>query len=531
MAIIWLIAASWYPCFGQSPSAVARPAEEPNLEARPDPTQPSAASRAVPLLPPSSQSLTLSDVIASVYQSFPMIQQARLEGQIANGARQSAQGWWDPKLEGYSLSQPTGFYQNYRNGVGLSRNLWWGGYLSSGYRIGRGEFQPWYKERETNEGGELKLAWVQPLLQGRAIDPGRVALFQAGNRQQSVGPLVQREVLDSSLDAASVYWSWVNIGLQSRAQQELLRLAEIRVKQIEKLVKSGDEKSASLLFNDQLVAERKGKLLDTIRKLRESSFKLSLFLRDAAGNPIVPQDDWLPGSFPTIGQLPAGDYQQDLANAVERRPEVRLIELDLERTQWDLRLAQNQLYPQLDFVVENSQDVGLPASSLRDKSRYELEAGVMGSVPLPRNKARGKIQETRGKMSQIAVKREFQINKIGVELQTARTGLEIAAERVKQANTTVEVAIRYLELAEKAYGMGEVNLLDLNILESKAFEARFGLLQAQQDWFTALAAMQAALGLDPLDQATQISDAIPTSPAPTFPGLNPEATAPEKTAN
>lgn len=466
------------------------------------------------LLPPSSQALLLSDVIASVYQSYPIIQQARLENSIAAGEQRSARGFWDPKLDAYTLSQPTGYYQNYRNGLGLSRNLWWGGYLSSGYRIGRGEFQPWYKERETDEAGEFKVGWVQPILQGRAIDPSRVALFQANVKQQMAAPLVQREVLDSSNEAANAYWGWIHAGLQVRAQEELLRLAEIRVNQIEKLVAAGDEKSSALLFNNQLIAERKLKLLDTLRKLRESSFKLSLYLRDATGRPIVPEDGWLPVNFPGIGELPPGDYQQDLASALQRRPELQLIDLDYNRTQWELRGACNQLLPQLDVVLESSQDVGDPASSLRDKSRYELEAGLLGSVPLPRNKAKGKIQSTQAKLNQIALKRELQSNKIGIELQTARNGLVIASERVSQASTTVDVALRYLELAEKAYQAGEMDLVDLNLLESKAYEARFGLYQAQLDWYIWLAAMQAALGLDPLDQATMVSEAIESMPAP-----------------
>ncbi len=49
-----------------------------------------------------------------------------------------------------------------------------------------------------------------------------------------------------------------------------------------------------------------------------------------------------------------------------------------------LRLARNQLLPELDFLLENSQDAGDPATALADKSRFEMEIGVMGSVPLPR---------------------------------------------------------------------------------------------------------------------------------------------------
>lgn len=462
------------------------------------------------LLPPTTDALTLADVYASLYQSYPTIQQARLQAQLTAGERQSATGWWDPKLEAYSLSQPLGFYRNYRQGIGLSRNLWWGGYLSSGYRIGRGEFQPWYKERETNEGGELKIGWVQPLLQGRAIDPGRVALFQAQISQQQVGPLIQREILDSSGEAADVYWSWVAAGQLVRIQEEMLRLAQIRVGQIEKLVDAGDEKAATRLFNEQLIAERQLKLLENIRKFREKSFKLSLFLRDENGQPLVPEDSWLPPGFPPIGQLPPGDFQNDLSQALSRRPELRLLELDMQQSQWDLRLARNQILPQLDIALENSQDMGRRASSLGDKSPYEMELGVQGSVPLPRNKARGKVQSTQAKIGQIAQKRELQSNKIGVELQTTRNALQIATERVMQANKTADVALRYLALAEKGYQEGEGDLVDLNILEEKAYSARTMVMISYEEWFAALAGFQIALGLDPLDQAMQLADALET---------------------
>ena len=465
------------------------------------------------LLPPTTEALMPSDVLASVYQSYPLIRRAQLEGGVAAGEQRSANGWWDPKAEAYTLSQPLGFYRNYRQGIGLSRNLWWGGYLSSGYRIGRGEFQPWYKERETDEAGEFKVGWIQPLLQGYAIDANRVALFQANLRQQAVGPLVQREILHTGMEAYDAYWKWVAAGQVVRTQEDLLRLAQVRMKQMEKLVKEGEIKESLLVFNQQLIAEREFKLLETLRKLREAGFKLSLYLRDSAGEPMVPDDAWLPGRFPPIGELPPGDFPGDLASALQRRPELQLLDFDTMQYRLDLQLARNQLLPQFDLALESSQDMGQPASSLQDKSRFETEIGLLGSVPLPRNKARGKIQSTQNKLAQIAQYRELQSNKIGVELQTARNGLELASRRIRQAEQTVSIAIRYLELAERAFSEGEGDLLDLNILESKTYDARFYLIDAYQEWYVALASMQAALGLDPLEQAAQVSDAMQWMPA------------------
>ncbi len=63
-------------------------------------------------------------------------------------------------------------------------------------------------------------------------------------------------------------------------------------------------------------------------------------------------------------------------------------------------------------------------------------------------------------------------------------------------------------------------MIYLNLLESKANETEIKLVKAQQDWFIALSRLQAALGLDPLDQAMMVSE-LPESMRP-GPGNLPE---------
>jgi hypothetical protein len=208
---------------------------------------PAAVREAVPTIESDSavlgQKLQLSDVIASTYRAFPLLEIARLQSGVAAGQQVSALGAYDTKLEYYSLSQPVGFYETYRNGIGFARQLWWGGYASAGYKIGRGDFEPWYKERQTNEGGEFKVALVQPLLQGRAIDPQRVELFQANLRRQAVAPEIQFQVLIASQDAARAFWQWVEAGNVLKAQDRLL---DIAVKRGEQLERDGGRPPAAL---------------------------------------------------------------------------------------------------------------------------------------------------------------------------------------------------------------------------------------------------------------------------------------------
>ena len=470
----------------------------------------------VPMLAPfNSGKLALADVIASVARSFPLIEQARLQGGVASGEILSANGFYDHKLQGYTLSDPTGVYRNYRQGIGVARQLWWGGYLSAGYRLGRGDFEPWYKERETDKSGEFKLGLVQPLLQGRAIDPARVALFQANLRQQAVAPEIERAILNNALEASEHYWNWVAAGAILEAQRELLELAETRTKQLEDLAKAGKIKALDLVINDGLVAERKLKVIESEQKYRANGFKLSLFLRNEVGEPMVPSDDWLPSKFPAVQPMMPGDFQADMAAAMVQRPEPRLINLEIQQITWDNRLARNQMLPQLDLITEGSQDAGDPASSSNDKSRFELEVGLQGELPIQRRKARGKIQSTNAKIADKQQKLRYQEDKIGAELRTARRALDLASEGVVQAELALRRAIATLDGFRAMFTEGKTDLVYLNLQETKVNETEIKLIEAQTKWFEALAEMQAALGLDPIEQAIIVSNLpLATTPSP-----------------
>lgn len=453
-----------------------------------------------------AEKLSLADVIASVYRYFPIIEQARLEAGVAGGMATSAMGAYDTRLQAQSLSEPTGFYRNYRHGIGVYRQTWWGGYVSAGYRIGRGEYQPWYLERETQRGGEFSLGFGLPLLQGRAIDPQRVAVFQAGLAQRAVGPQVQTQLLNSSRDAALLYWEWVAAGARLVAQQELVELAQDRQQQFEQGAEAGKFAQIDVVFNRQLLAERTSKKIEAEQKYREAAFKLSLFLRDFTGVALIPDDAWLPLHFPVIENLPPADFAQDYQAALSRRPELAVLAIEAQHVRLDRQLANNQILPNLDLLAEAAQDVGQPASSKNDKGQLELVLGVRGDLPIQRRGALGKVQQTGAKLAQIEQKTTLQRDKIAIELRTAHNALDLTTSRLSQVTDALEAAFDSLTGYRYAFQMGYADLLYLNILETKAAEVEILVVDAQRDWFVSLANMQAALGLDPLEQALNIAN-------------------------
>lgn len=122
----------------------------------------------------------------------------------------------------------------------------------------------------------------------------------------------------------------------------------------------------------------------------------------------------------------------------------------------------------------------------------------MFDVPLQRRKADGKIQEAYGKIAQIAAKREFAENKISNQVQDAQSALVTSFERVARARRNVELA-RQLEAAErKRFDAEDSDLLRVAIQETAEIEATLLEIETLSDYFKALAALRAAMGIDPL---------------------------------
>jgi outer membrane protein TolC len=451
------------------------------------------------------EALLLADVIASTFRSFPEIEIARLQAGVARGEVTQANGAYDLHLDYYNLNQPVGYYENSRSGVGVSRQLWWGGYAHAGYRIGRGGFEPWYKERETNKGGEFRVGWVQPLLQGRAIDPYRVQLFQANLDRQAVAPEIQQNVLAASLAASSAYWQWVEAGNVLRAQEQLLQLAIRRNEGLNRLLERGLSTRQELSINAQTISERQLKVMESRQKFRDTAFKLAIFLRDESGTPMLARPEWLPNTFPPIDRLELQDFETAFLDAQQRRPELNLIQIDLQKLRWEAELARNQTLPNVDFTIQGVQNVGDPATSLNDKGDFILESGVVGGVPIQRRKARGKLESTMAKIQQTEQKRWLTTNKIEMELRVARNAIEVAREMVERSTQLLNETRQTLEFFRRDFASGNRDFLFLLAQEAKATEAEIKLLDAERDYYIALAKLQAVLGLDPLEQSMNIA--------------------------
>lgn len=499
------------PSPNADPSDIGSALQEPIAPSEPAEVV-AAEPTAAPLATPTP---SVEDVVRSVVEFFPIIQLATAGRQIAYGQVLEASGAFDHKLDVTADSQPLDFYENHRSGVSVKRDTTWGGQTFAGYRVGRGVYEPWYLERETNKGGEFKVGFVAPIIRDRVIDANRSELWQAQVEQARVEALINLEVIAAARDGAVAYWEWLAAIEILRIAEDVLQLGIDRRDFIDIQVEEGDKARFNQTDNERIIVQRQAKVIDSRRKVRQTAAKLSLFLRDPAGRPVVLGTERPDAEFRQVGDI-NGLSDADIAFARNNRPEQRELQLLSQQLGIAISQANNETWPDVDAGLLFAQDVGERTSSKGDKSEFELEASFTLSVPLERRKAFGKLRQLRGKLAQLRAKQRFAENKITIEVQVAREALEAAAMRVERTTEGVRLANRILEDIRLAFEEGETELFELNIREKQAADAAVELVIAQFDYHVAAADYAAALGLSQpeIDDGRGITiPGLPTTPA------------------
>ncbi|MDZ4818007.1 MAG: TolC family protein, partial [Planctomycetota bacterium] len=426
-----------------------------------NPAEMSVESRAAApeLLPSPPKPVTLGDVIAAVYASYPSLDAAAREQQITAGKQLSASGEFDQMLFGDVMTEPLGYYENYRYKLGLKQYQWNGTQSFAEYRLGRGSFEPWYLERQTNAGGEFKAGFLVPFVRDRDIDKRRAAVFLADLENSAARPIFQLEVIDAVRSASMAYWNWVAAGQRNQIAKQNLELAVDRQEGIEQRVAKGEIAAIDIVDNERLIVSRRAKLIEAERKLQQATIKLSLYLRDPTGTPLLVPADQVPGDFPQVTPPTLVLEDDQISTALSRRPELRLLNLEQQKQRVEVEQATNLTLPSLTGVFTASQDVGEPTSYKRDKSQAELEAGALLDVPLQRSEARGKLQTARGKLAQLAAKRRLMEQTIIAEVQSFRTALEASFAAVQQAERGAVLAQEMADAERKRLARGDSDIL------------------------------------------------------------------------
>jgi outer membrane protein TolC len=449
-----------------------------------------------------SQTLLLPEVLASVQSQYPPYLAALIEQDIANGRVRQTQGAFDLNLNAGGTMNLAGYYDGRTGYAMLEQPLpFWGGSVYGGYRLSSG-FLPNYNKDRTGMDGEGILGFRIPLLRDGTIDRRRASLWQAQIDQELADPIILRQYLDFIRAATIGYYTWVASGQRLALAEELFRSAKDRDTAIAEQVKKGASAPIVQVDNQRLVVSREIATVQALRRFQAASIELSLFFRTKEkAEPIIAGRNRVPNTFPPHPRLDESQLTADLAKAAVFRPEIRRIELLIQRVEIDRRLAKNNFLPNLDLGVEAGQTFG--NNRPNDINQNEVEAKVEFKLPLQRREAQGRMDIADATIERLNNDKRFARDRITADVRDAYSALIAAYDALKMTRQNVELA-RQLEKAEnERLQQGATDLLALQIREQATFDAQVFEVEAQADYFRALANYRAAIAADAPSKLTR----------------------------
>ena len=442
--------------------------------------------------------LTLQEVLDAALRAFPGLLAAEQRKEVAAGELQTAEGGFDTTLKSQNRWSVTGLYENNNYDVVIEQpTSLWGTSFFGGWRRGSGDYPVYEGKSQTADDGEARIGVNIPLWRNREIDRRRASLQQAELGQLIASHEYDLTLLEVRRQACHRFWDWVTAGQRLRIAERLLQIAEQRNEGILQRVAAGDIPEFEALDNQRAIIERRERRVAAQRLLEQSAIQLSLYWRDADGEPQLPTAELLPEAFPDQEPKIETHFDAALATAKLQRPELKRLALQSQQSETELAFQENQRNPALDLQVIGAKDIGYSKAKI---NRDELYLGLNVDIPLQQRVAGGRAQTAAANLQRLKWERTGTENRIAAEVQDVLSALNAARQRLALSRQQQRAAEQLEDGERTRFELGDTTLLFVNLREIAAGDATLQAAEAANALFKAHADYQATLAQPIPDQ-------------------------------
>jgi outer membrane protein TolC len=359
----------------------------------------------------------------------------------------------------------------------------------------------------------LNLQITQPLLRNAGRFANTAPLIIARRTLQQSRASFEAEVNDAILQVVSLYWNAVQARGALEVQQKSLKLADVSFERDNRALELGALPPLDIYRSQSEVASRKVQVIQAKYSLAQAEEDLRITIGADQDPQYHSMDLVLTEAPQPVGELASTDAETALALALKQRPEIEVSADSLANDETSVRLAHNQLLPNLSLT-------GFYQSSGLGGNQYDLTTGKLVSpggfgssfnqlfgfgypgyggtltlnLPL-RNRAakaglgNALVSRTRDLYTDRQI-REQLIH----EVNNAVRQLEEAKLALAAGTTSFDLAQKSLTSDQRKYELGaETNFFVLDS-QTKLAQAELVLLQTQINYQIALASVGHATG-------------------------------------
>jgi outer membrane protein TolC len=403
-------------------------------------------------------------------------------------------------------------------GFTLSQSIPSGGYLTASLSSYKNENNRRFQTINPRYGSTLRFNFTQPLLKNFGWKISRREIIVARNNRAMSESQFLGALSDIIYSVEEAYWNLVYSIEYLRVREQSLQLARDLLEESLHKVEVGTMAPIDLFTAEAEVATREADILQAQVMVKNSEDRLKSILNlpeleEKGMTEVVPTDK------PSFDEVTL-DYEEALAVALEKRPDLQASRINLDTRQLDVTYAANQLLPELNLTasywspgisgdrilyLDNNAFSGVvvgtvPGSSnnaLKDAVNFKYNNWTVAltlDIPLNTILSRADHRLAKARLKQAMYRLEDQEREVVIEIKSALRSVETGFKRMQAYKSARELAEKKLDAEGEKLKVGKSTSYLLLQYQRDLADARTTELKAMVDYTLSLANLDKAMG-------------------------------------
>jgi len=368
-------------------------------------------------------------------------------------------------------------------------------------------------------GSTLRLNFSQPLLKDFGFKYGRREIIVANYSREMSEETFQKVLEDTIYSVEVAYWNLVYARENLKVRQQSLKLAQELLEKNKTEIEAGTLPPIELLTAESEVSTRQADILEAQALVKNYEDQLKAVINLAAEMENVKKISLIPTDTPSVEKREIS-YDEALNAALEKRPDLAALRVDLKSKEFNFGYAKNQLLPDLRLQLaywspgisgdqllyqDNNPLTGIiigkipgkKSDALRDALALKYKNWTVGltlTLPVSNVVTHAAYAQAKLALEQARLKFKNQQQQLDLEISTAVRAVETNYQRALAYKAARELAEKKLEAEQEKFKVGlSTNYLVLQYQRDLA-NAQTMELKALIDYNVSLANLDRVMG-------------------------------------
>jgi outer membrane protein TolC len=367
-------------------------------------------------------------------------------------------------------------------------------------------------------GSTLRFELRQPLLRDFGLKTTRHEILISQNTYEKSGTDLEQTMAEIIYTVEEAYWNLVYSQENLKVRQQSLKLARDLLAKNQRAVEVGTLAPIEILSAQAEVATREADILSAEAEVKNNEDRLRTIIN-------LPEDEMreaLPIRPVDRPQFEERQVNVDdaLLTAMQNRPELRSLKIDLNSQNLNLGFAKNQLLPRLDLMasyyspgVSGDQILylddnpltgviigkipGAASDAVKDSFDFKYKNWMVGltlDIPLNTVLSRAAVTQAKLNLDQAMLRLKNQEQIIYLEIRNGVRSVETNYKRVQSYRVARELAEKKLQAEEEKLKVGLSTNFVVLTYQRDLSDARSAELRSIVDYLVSVASLDRATG-------------------------------------